>query len=120
MQCYSLSHHLSISSVKKKKQLRIFAIIEQSWYYYFCSQLTADVSLMKKLILSPNQCGMHSFKLPGGSGFRIFWPYLWFQEVISLRAGSCNGQDMVLSPALLNPPSYPSPSTATLAPSFCR
>ena len=51
------------------------------------------------------------FQASGRILFYNFWPYLWFQEVIGLRAGSGNGQDMVLSPALLNPPSLPKPIT---------
>jgi hypothetical protein len=41
----------------------------------------------------------------------LFWPYLWFQDVLSLRAGSCKCRDMVLSPTLPNPPSLPKPIT---------
>jgi len=41
----------------------------------------------------------------------FFWPFLWFQDVLSLRAGSCKCRDMVLSPTLLNPPSLPKPIT---------
>ena len=41
----------------------------------------------------------------------FFWPFLWFQDVLSLRAGSCKCRDMVLSPTFLNPPSLPKPIT---------